>query len=396
VNISHRRSESFSQANQHVVGEVVTMEPPRISARAFTLIELLVVVTIIGILIALLLPAVQAAREAARQATCCNHLKQLALGCMEHENAQGFYPTNGWGVAWTGDADRGFSWNQPGGWIYNVLPYIEQQSLHDLGTGGAWNNASKMALNAQRMAAPLSVLNCPSRRPTILYPYNTSVAHPKSNAAPIPPAVAKNDYAGNGGCKYPCDPTSAPWIMPTPIPGGWGVWGPTSADLVQDPSSGAETAEAKAVFGNAFAITNGIFFAGSTIRPRDVTAGTSRTYLLGEKCCDPDAYFTAGIIGDGGEAYEGENQDIVRWPGMIGWGGNPDPNGTPIVPAPDTPGWVGGATAYFGSAHPNGFFMAYCDGSVHMIHWHNLDPYVWMWMGNRNDTHVISAQNAPK
>ena len=92
----------------------------------------------------------------------------------------------------------------------------------------------------------------------------------------------------------------------------------------------------------------------------------------------------------------GENQDVVRWPGMIGWGGNPDPNGTPIVPWADTPGWVGGGTAYFGSAHPNGFFMAFCDGSVHMIHWHNLDPYVWMWMGNRNDRHVISAQNAAK
>ena len=58
----------------------------------FTLVELLVVIAIIGVLIAMLLPAVESVREAGRRATCTNNLHQLALGCLQHESAQGFFP----------------------------------------------------------------------------------------------------------------------------------------------------------------------------------------------------------------------------------------------------------------------------------------------------------------
>ena len=93
----------------------------------FTLVELLVVIAIIGILVALLLPAVQAAREAARRMQCQNNLKQIGLAIHNFHDAKKILPPaqrQSWDLA-QNKTVAGHSW------ATFILPYIEQQAIHD-------------------------------------------------------------------------------------------------------------------------------------------------------------------------------------------------------------------------------------------------------------------------
>lgn len=128
---------------------------------AFTLVELLVVIAIIGVLIALLLPAIQAAHEAARRTQCTNSLKQMSLAALTHENTVKHFPSGGWGYLWVGDPDRGFGRGQPGGFFYNILPFMEWKGIHDMPK--AANVSDKMRLSAQMIATPIDLFSCPSR-----------------------------------------------------------------------------------------------------------------------------------------------------------------------------------------------------------------------------------------
>jgi type II secretory pathway pseudopilin PulG len=158
-----------------------------------TLVEVLVVIAIIGVLIGLLLPAVQSARESARRSTCQSNLKQMGLGSQVHEQAYGFLPTGGWGWRWVGDPDRGFDKRQTGGWAFNLLPFVEQQAVRDLGRG-LQDPAAKADQAAIRLSTPLPIFNCPSRRPATLWPVVagrqfrvTSVPTVESRRVDLPP-----------------------------------------------------------------------------------------------------------------------------------------------------------------------------------------------------------------
>ena len=252
-----------------------------VQVKGFTLIELLVVIAIIGVLIGLLLPAVQSAREAARRSFCKNNMRQLSLGILNHESSLRHFPTNGWGFAWTGDAARGFGQKQPAGWIYNTLPFVEQEQLHDMGAG--LTGTAKMAAHSKRLSTPIPGINCPSRR-SGLFTFATSWGFINAER---PGKVARSDYAGNGGDVY---------VSPgAPRPP---VWSSTAPNIDAGASSltEGESARAKKTFSQKSAIATGVFFVGSKVRSHEITDGMSKTLLLGEKYLAPEAYESGRLM----------------------------------------------------------------------------------------------------
>ena len=274
------------------------------------------VITIIGILIALLLPAVQAAREAARRLQCTNNLKQIALACLNHEQVNHFLPTEGWGWEWAGEPDRGFDKRQPGGWHYNILPYMEQQALHDLGAGLVYTSPAAYAAKTVCLTTPLTAYYCPSRRRVKAYPFWVATQYGGQvvfcNVSPQPPIIARSDYAGSGGeCNWGDSITA-----PLSLAAGDAL---TNAQWL---SYGGTTG-------------NGIFFARSMTKIADITDGTANTYLAGEKYVDPDGYETGQEPYDDQGWDTGYDWDTVRW------------SFSGADPAPGTNAAYTGTNAYF-------------------------------------------------
>ena len=325
-----------------------------------TLVELLVVVAIVGMLASLLLPAVQAAREGSRRSVCRSNLRQLSLACLAHEQVRGFLPTGGWGSTWVGDPDRGFDTKQPGGWAFNLLPFIESEALHDMGSG-IGDAASKADQIMTRLQTPVPLFTCPSRRAAAIWPNAKSIAYnltaTPQTVARVPPSVARGDYAACMGSG----------ISPFHYRSG-GSFAPAAvADQMSD-------AVWQANFGPP---PDGVVFRRSRVRLKEITDGVTNTYLFGEKYIDPAAMAAGSSDDDDQSLYSGHDRDVLR----VGF----------VPPYQDRAGFDPAqahgsfpAPIAFGSSHPGSCGMTMVDGSVRTADY-AIDPAVHRALSSRSD-----------
>ena len=204
---------------------------------AFTLVELLVVIAIIGILVGLLLPAVQAAREAARRMQCTNNLKQLGLALHNYHDTVRAFPASMYFQTPYLTA-RGNRPQRAPGWTWSsmILPYVEQSALY------------------QQINFSLPVVNPANQRLV-----QTSQAYARCPSSPQFPFIEVG-------------PASTPASINPPNY----RFAPTNYVVCSGSFNNSQ------YYDSAAGLKNGTFYEDSKHNLRDLTDGTSNTFMVGE------------------------------------------------------------------------------------------------------------------
>ncbi len=297
---------------------------------AFTLVELLVVIAIIGVLIALLLPAVQAAREAARRMQCVNKLKQVTLALQTYHNAYGCFPPSS--CEWDSQHFHGI-WPR-------LSPYLEQGLFFER------YHFDERAANDYHtqltIEMGLSVLLCPSCSNT----HSSEIVGPRE-------ACWTTHYYGSTG----------------PI----GINPVTSTEYENGGTGQAGVYDVA---------TEGVFVYADGIAIRDVTDGTSKTIAFGE------------IALDDYKAYRPFNYG-AQWAGSVGglvlrstknhsWPIN-------VALHSNSPVYVDfNNHGPYGSHHPGGANMSFCDGSVTFLP-EEIEHHVYLGLASRSGGELVET-----
>lgn len=276
--------------------------------RGFTLIELLVVIAIIAVLIALLLPAVQQAREAARRSQCKNNLKQHALALHNYHDTHSKFPIGNVMNTWWGAQAM-------------YLPQLEQAGVNRLcnfnynGTCFNWNGAS-YSTDTDPSGKIMAVFLCPSD-----------------------PLAGRVDlaFAATLGRFTPSDYL--------------GVMGTTDGIITP-------------------VTPDGILYSNSATNMKDITDGTSQTFLMGERGIPRDLQFGWPLCGYGTNG-TGNTDNLLTTAYGIG-PGNDD----------------GTHNSHFWTYHVGMAHFAMADGAVRPISY-NINFQLFKNISTRNGNEVL-------
>jgi hypothetical protein len=207
------------------------------------------------------------------------------------------------------------------------------------------------------MKIQIGLFICPTKRPPEATAAKNHYTPPNARYIAGTP-VAKSDYAACSGDPAVTDVTFGP---PNPTVAASPLWSWPPCDAPNQHC-------------------NGVSYQRSMVKLKDITDGTTLTYMVGEKFQLPASY--AGSFASGSPTYDfGDNESIYS-------GYNRDQHrSSRYLPAQDRDGVASGHW-WFGSAHSDGFGMAMCDSSVRRISF-SIDPLVHRRLGIRNDGEVV-------
>ena len=336
--------------------------------KAFTLVELLVVIAIIGVLVALLLPAVQAAREAARRMTCSNNLKNMGLAIINFEGTNKKFPVS---IHYDGRdcevppfnaKDTGGDCGIPRtgkGWIVDILPYLEQQAMHD-GMKPGYDNPSLPLQRQHFRRRSLGMARSEIRE-------FVQRQLPVLTCASDESSKVRDDQFWWEGVDTAT--TSYKGVLgDTAVLNGTTEWSHTR----NDPHGPKDFGSEPDCHDGAPEGCNGIFWRNNyayDITLRRVTDGTSNTFLVGETVVEQD-HHSAAYFSDGDWAscnmplnyFEDLDSVIEKWFDVRG----------------------------FRSRHPGGAQFAFVDGSVHFIS-EGIDHQTYRALSTRDGGELIDA-----
>jgi prepilin-type processing-associated H-X9-DG protein len=308
-----------------------------------------------------------------------------------HLDTQKYFPSGGWNDQYASDPNRGYGYNQPGSWYFSVLPYIEEQASRDSAKGmGAPSTAAFQTAIIKTYQTPVTAFNCPSRRTAKLYPRLGTDAPGIGTPAPGLTEDVKGDYAGNAGSTLSSagDGFGGAFMGP---PAGMTYAAIDAAPA--PPTTGAVFADTSCTPVASRTGTNppstcqdGIIVYHGQVKVRQVSDGTAKTYLIGEKFLSPKLYEFAiipgGGYGDNQSAYTGmewDNERVAYNPSPLNTYTNVD-----YQPRQDFDGADNSNLFAFGSAHAGGCNMAMCDGSVQFLSY-DIDVDTHRYLAIRND-----------